>query len=87
MCELVKSGDLNHGVIQVLWEKFAQKIGNTSIMESRGALLLLGMAATLVGFDVSHMLHLGATYKMWGKLDVNGPSIIYSVYDVNDVGI
>ncbi|KAI0222051.1 Condensin complex subunit 1 [Lamellibrachia satsuma] len=46
VCELVKSGDLDHGVIQVLWEKFAQKIGNTSIMESRGALLLLGMAAT-----------------------------------------
>ena len=46
VCELVKSGELDHGVIQVLWEKFAQKIGHTSNVESRGALLLLGMAAT-----------------------------------------
>ena len=45
VCEFVKSGDLTLGVIQVLWERFALKIPNTTTAESRGALTLLGMAA------------------------------------------
>jgi len=43
--EFVHTGELNSRVIQVLWEKFAMKIAQTSVAESRGALMLLGMAA------------------------------------------
>lgn len=45
MCEFVKTKDLSQGVITVLWERFALKIANTTAAESRGALVLLGMAA------------------------------------------
>lgn len=43
--EFVRTEELNSRVIQVLWEKFALKIPQTSAAESRGALMLLGMAA------------------------------------------
>ena len=45
MCELVKLGDLDNKVIQVLWERFTCKIEGTSDAESRGALLLIAMAS------------------------------------------
>jgi len=43
--EFIRTGELNAKVIQVLWEKFALKIMPTSTAESRGALVLIGMAA------------------------------------------
>ena len=43
--QFVKSGDLTLGVIQILWERFALKIPETTTPESHGALTLLGMAA------------------------------------------
>ncbi|CAH1774609.1 unnamed protein product [Owenia fusiformis] len=45
VCEFAKSEDIDSGVIKMLWERFAKKVPNTSDEESRGALLLLGMAA------------------------------------------
>ncbi|XP_013415078.1 condensin complex subunit 1-like isoform X2 [Lingula anatina] len=45
IAEFVKSEDLGHGVIQMLWEKFTLKIQGTTAEESRLALVLLGMAA------------------------------------------
>lgn len=43
--EFVRSKDLDSHVVQLLWERFAMKIPNTAVEESRGALVLLGMAA------------------------------------------
>ncbi|ESO89837.1 hypothetical protein LOTGIDRAFT_61640, partial [Lottia gigantea] len=43
--QFVKSDDIGQTVIQVLWEKFIPKIPNTTIEESRAALLLLSMIA------------------------------------------
>ena len=44
----MRSEDLEQRVIQVLWEKFAMKLPGTTVAESRGALVLLGMAAGCV---------------------------------------
>ncbi|XP_070560344.1 condensin complex subunit 1-like [Ptychodera flava] len=43
--ELVSNQEINSHVIQVLWERFTMKIQNTTVDESRAALILLGMAA------------------------------------------
>ena len=45
VCEFTKSGELDNNVIQILWERFAMKIPNTTTSESRGAVILLSMAA------------------------------------------
>ena len=45
VCEFTKSGELDNNVIQILWERFAMKIPNTNTSESRGAVILLSMAA------------------------------------------
>ena len=45
VCEFTKSGELDNDVIQILWERFAMKIPNTTTSESRGAVILLSMAA------------------------------------------
>ena len=45
VCEFTKSGELDSNVIQILWERFAMKIPNTTASESRGAVILLSMAA------------------------------------------
>ncbi|XP_078617056.1 condensin complex subunit 1-like isoform X2 [Branchiostoma floridae x Branchiostoma japonicum] len=45
ICELVRTSLLTSGVVTLLWERFALKIQGTTAEDSRGALLLLGMAA------------------------------------------
>lgn len=50
--DFVRTEELNSRVVQVLWEKFAMKIPQTTEEESRGALMLLGMVAGL-DFDFS----------------------------------
>ncbi|KAI8500241.1 meiotic chromosome condensation [Branchiostoma belcheri] len=45
ICELVRSSLLSSGVVTLLWERFALKIQGTTSEDSRGALILLGMAA------------------------------------------
>ena len=50
MCELVRSGEIDNRIIQTLWERFSKKIPDTTDAESRGALLLISMAA---GADVN----------------------------------
>ncbi|CAH1239876.1 NCAPD2 [Branchiostoma lanceolatum] len=45
ICELVRTSLLSSGVVTLLWERFALKIQGTTGEDSRGALLLLGMAA------------------------------------------
>lgn len=56
--DFVRTEELNARVIQVLWEKFAMKIPQTTEAESRGALMLLGMAA---GLDFDLVFHVDIT--------------------------
>ncbi|XP_052761140.1 condensin complex subunit 1-like isoform X1 [Mya arenaria] len=48
--QLVKSGELGQGVIQMLWERFTMKIPGTTPDESRAAVQLISMAA---GADIA----------------------------------
>ncbi|XP_022328669.2 condensin complex subunit 1-like isoform X1 [Crassostrea virginica] len=43
--ELMKSGEIDQSVIQMLWERFAMKVPNTSMEESRAAITLIYMIA------------------------------------------
>ncbi|PVD36929.1 hypothetical protein C0Q70_03922 [Pomacea canaliculata] len=45
MTELMHRGEITPHVIQVLWERFTLKISDTSLQESRAALLLISMVA------------------------------------------
>ncbi|XP_061198116.1 condensin complex subunit 1-like [Saccostrea echinata] len=45
MVELMKSGEIDQGVIQMLWERFAMKVPNTTVEDSRAAVTLLYMIA------------------------------------------
>ena len=45
MGQLMQSGDLSQQVIQVLWERFTLKIPDTTLQESRAALILISMVA------------------------------------------
>ncbi|XP_048728818.2 condensin complex subunit 1-like isoform X3 [Ostrea edulis] len=45
MIELMKSGEIDQSVIQMLWERFAMKVPNTTVEDSRAAVTLLYMIA------------------------------------------
>lgn len=41
----MKSGEIEQNVIQMLWERFAMKVPNTTVEDSRAAVTLLYMIA------------------------------------------
>lgn len=41
----MKSGEIEQSVIQMLWERFAMKVPNTTVEDSRAAVTLLYMIA------------------------------------------
>ncbi|KAK3104798.1 hypothetical protein FSP39_010318 [Pinctada imbricata] len=45
MVELMKAGEIDNSVIQMLWERFAMKVPNTTQDESKAAIKLIAMVA------------------------------------------